>query len=46
MASRVYDALISPPPYRPVSCDKRTALEAITIQAQAGTICHIIIEYL
>jgi HD-GYP domain-containing protein (c-di-GMP phosphodiesterase class II) len=38
MVSDVYDALISPRPYRPVSYDNRTALEEIIHQADAGTI--------
>jgi HD-GYP domain-containing protein (c-di-GMP phosphodiesterase class II) len=38
MVSDVYDALISPRPYRPVSYDNRTALEEITRQAEAGVI--------
>jgi HD-GYP domain-containing protein (c-di-GMP phosphodiesterase class II) len=32
----VYDALISPRPYRPVSYDNRTALEEITRMAESG----------
>ncbi len=36
--SDVYDALISPRPYRPVSFDNRTALEEITVMAQRGQI--------
>ena len=38
MVSDIYDALISPRPYRPVSYDNRTALEEITRQAEAGII--------
>ena len=34
----VYDALISPRPYRPVSFDNRTALEEITWMAERGQI--------
>jgi HD-GYP domain-containing protein (c-di-GMP phosphodiesterase class II) len=34
----VYDALISPRPYRPVSYDNRTALEVLTVMAQNGEI--------
>jgi len=34
----VYDALISPRPYRPVSYDNRTALEEITRMAEDGEI--------
>jgi len=36
--SDVYDALISPRPYRPVSYDNRTALEEVTAMAQRGQI--------
>ncbi len=36
--SDVYDALISPRPYRPVSFDNRSALEELTRMAQAGQI--------
>jgi HD-GYP domain-containing protein (c-di-GMP phosphodiesterase class II) len=36
--SDVYDALISPRPYRPATFDNRTALEEITIMAQSGKI--------
>jgi hypothetical protein len=38
MVGDIYDALISPRPYRPVSYDNRTALEEITRQAEAGII--------
>lgn len=34
----IYDALISPRPYRPVSFDNRTALEEMTTMAQDGQI--------
>jgi HD-GYP domain-containing protein (c-di-GMP phosphodiesterase class II) len=34
----IYDALISPRPYRPVSFDNRTALEVMTTMAQQGQI--------
>jgi HD-GYP domain-containing protein (c-di-GMP phosphodiesterase class II) len=34
----VYDALISPRPYRPVSYDNRTALEEVTSMAERGQI--------
>ncbi len=37
-ASDVYDALISPRPYRPVSFDNRTALEEITAMAERNEI--------
>ena len=36
--SDVYDALISPRPYRPTSFDNRTALEEVTAMAQKGQI--------
>jgi len=36
--SDVYDALISPRPYRPVSFDNRTALEEVTLMAERGQI--------
>lgn len=34
----VYDALISPRPYRPVSYDNRTALEVLTSMAERGEV--------
>jgi len=34
----VYDALISPRPYRPVSYDNRTALEVLTAMAEKGEV--------
>jgi len=37
-ACDVYDALISPRPYRPVSYDNRTALEEITLMAETNKI--------
>jgi len=37
-ASDVYDALISPRPYRPTSYDNRTALEELTGMAERGEI--------
>jgi HD-GYP domain-containing protein (c-di-GMP phosphodiesterase class II) len=46
MVSDVYDALISPRPYRPVSYDNRTALEEITRQADAGTISETVARVL
>lgn len=46
MVSDVYDALISPRPYRPVSYDNRTALEEITRQAQAGIISQTVVRVL
>ncbi len=46
MVSDVYDALISPRPYRPVSFDNRTALEELTRQAEAGTISETVARVL
>lgn len=46
MVSDVYDALISPRPYRPVSYDNRTALEEITRQAAAGIISQTVAQVL
>jgi HD-GYP domain-containing protein (c-di-GMP phosphodiesterase class II) len=46
MVSDVYDALISPRPYRPVSYDNRTALEEITRQAEAGVISQTVARVL
>ena len=46
MVSDVYDALISPRPYRPVSYDNRTALEELTRQAEAGTISETVARIL
>ena len=46
MVSDVYDALISPRPYRPVSYDNRTALEELTRQADAGTISETVARVL
>lgn len=46
MVSDVYDALISPRPYRPVSYDNRTALEEITRQAEAGIISETVARVL
>ena len=46
MVSDVYDALISPRPYRPVSYDNRTALEEITRQADAGMISETVARVL
>ncbi len=46
MISDVYDALISPRPYRPVSYDNRTALEELTRQADAGTISETVARVL
>lgn len=46
MVSDVYDALISPRPYRPVSFDNRTALDEITRQAEAGIISDTVARVL
>ncbi|WP_372678707.1 HD-GYP domain-containing protein [Desulfosarcina sp.] len=46
MVSDVYDALISPRPYRPVSFDNRSALEELTRQAEAGIISEIVARVL
>ncbi|BBO69189.1 hypothetical protein DSCA_31190 [Desulfosarcina alkanivorans] len=46
MVSDVYDALISPRPYRPVSYDNRSALEEITRQAGAGIISETVARVL
>jgi HD-GYP domain-containing protein (c-di-GMP phosphodiesterase class II) len=45
-ASDVYDALISPRPYRPVSFDNRTALEELTAMAQRGQISWEVLQAL
>jgi len=42
----IYDALISPRPYRPTSYDKRTALEEITNLANSGIINRDIVKTL
>ena len=44
--SDVYDALISPRPYRPVTFDNRTALEEITLMAQSGKITWEVLQAL
>ena len=44
--SDVYDALISPRPYRPVSFDNRTALEEVTAMAQRGQISWEVVQAL
>jgi HD-GYP domain-containing protein (c-di-GMP phosphodiesterase class II) len=46
MVSDVYDALISPRPYRPISYDNRSALEEITRQADAGIISETVARVL
>jgi HD-GYP domain-containing protein (c-di-GMP phosphodiesterase class II) len=42
----IYDALISPRPYRPVSFDNRTALEEMTTMAQQGQISWVMLKAL
>ena len=44
--SDVYDALISPRPYRPVSFDNRSALEEVTAMAQRGQISWEVLQAL
>ena len=46
MVSDIYDALISPRPYRPVSYDNRTALEELTGQARRGIISETVVRVL
>ncbi|HSA14832.1 MAG TPA: HD domain-containing protein [Spirochaetota bacterium] len=46
MVSDVYDALISPRPYRPMSYNKRSALEEITSMAERGLVNWDIVKYL
>jgi HD-GYP domain-containing protein (c-di-GMP phosphodiesterase class II) len=45
-ATDVYDALISPRPYRPVSYDNRTALEEMTAMAQREQISWDVLQAL
>jgi HD-GYP domain-containing protein (c-di-GMP phosphodiesterase class II) len=42
----VYDALLSPRPYRPVSYDNRTALEEVTSMAERGQIGWPVVQAL
>ena len=44
--SDVFDALISPRPYRPIAYDLRTALEEVTVLAQKGTISADVVRAL
>ena len=44
--SDIYDALISPRPYRPVSYDNRTALEELTSMAERGEISEKVVKAL
>ena len=44
--SDVYDALISPRPFRPESFDNRTALEEVTFMAQRGQISWEVVQAL
>ncbi|MBU2520765.1 MAG: HD domain-containing protein [Proteobacteria bacterium] len=46
VASDVYDALISPRPYRRISYDNRTALEEISVMAEKGKISWEIVQAL
>ena len=46
MVSDVYDALISPRPYRKASYDNRTALEEMIRQADAGSISQTVVRVL
>jgi HD-GYP domain-containing protein (c-di-GMP phosphodiesterase class II) len=46
MVSDVYDALISPRPYRKASYDNRTALEDMIHQADVGGISHTVVRVL
>jgi HD-GYP domain-containing protein (c-di-GMP phosphodiesterase class II) len=45
-ACDVYDALISPRPYRSVSYDNRTALEELTVMAEQGEISWEVLQAL
>ncbi len=45
-ACDVYDALLSPRPYRPLSFDNRTALEELTRLAEKGTLSWTCVEAL
>ena len=45
-ASDVYDALISPRPYRPTSYDNRTALEEMTAMAERGELGWDVVQVL
>jgi HD-GYP domain-containing protein (c-di-GMP phosphodiesterase class II) len=44
--SDIYDALISPRPFRPVSFDNRTALEEVVAMAQRGQISWDVVQTL
>jgi HD-GYP domain-containing protein (c-di-GMP phosphodiesterase class II) len=46
VASDVYDALISPRPYRRLSYDNRTALEEVSVMAEKGKISWGIVQAL
>lgn len=45
-ASDIFDALVSPRPYRPISFDKRTALEELTLMAQRKELSWDIVKAL
>jgi HD-GYP domain-containing protein (c-di-GMP phosphodiesterase class II) len=46
MVADIYDALISPRPYRPVSYNNRSALEELIAQAQRGTVSERVVRVL
>lgn len=46
VACDIYDALISPRPYRPVSYDNRSALEEITLKAEQGELSWNVVKAL
>ena len=45
-ACDVYDALISPRPYRPVSFDNRTAIEELSIMVETGSLSRDVVKAL
>jgi len=46
IVSDIYDALISPRPYRPAAYDNRSALEEVTRQADAGMVSETVTRVL
>ncbi|MGA7277446.1 MAG: HD domain-containing phosphohydrolase [Desulfocapsaceae bacterium] len=46
MVADIYDALISPRPYRPVSYENRSALEELIAQARRGSISETVVRVL
>jgi HD-GYP domain-containing protein (c-di-GMP phosphodiesterase class II) len=44
IASDIFDALVSPRPYRPNSYDNRTALEVITVMAEKGELSWEVVQ--